>query len=105
MAQTWQMQIVLAKKEGMQSWRNYVNLGLLCMPILGTKLNLIDVNLRAWEDKGYKVSSSTCDLTVRFQREKLIETVSTVFNGKLNIIVSSNPQGRVLYISLQPFST
>uniref|UniRef100_A0A803LX42 Uncharacterized protein n=1 Tax=Chenopodium quinoa TaxID=63459 RepID=A0A803LX42_CHEQI len=44
---------------------------------------------RDWEAKGFQVSCSVCDLTSRSQREKLMETISSEFNGKLNILVSN----------------
>lgn len=41
-----------------------------------------------WEMKGFQVSGSICDVLCRVQREKLMDKVSSVFNGKLNILVS-----------------
>ena len=48
----------------------------------------IDERIQEWENKGFKVTGSVCDLTSRADREKLIETVSSVFDGNLNILVS-----------------
>lgn len=48
----------------------------------------INERLQEWQSKGFKVSGSVCDLSSREQREKLMETVSSVFYGKLNILVS-----------------
>ncbi|XP_020535797.1 tropinone reductase homolog At2g29290 isoform X2 [Jatropha curcas] len=45
--------------------------------------------VKEWKAKGYQVSFSVCDLTCRTQREKLIDTVSSVFDGKLNILVNN----------------
>ncbi|XP_050114317.1 tropinone reductase homolog [Malus sylvestris] len=45
--------------------------------------------LREWEDKGFKVTGSFCDLTSKAQRENLIKTVSSIFNGKLNILINN----------------
>ena len=49
-----------------------------------------DVNERVkeWQSKGYKVTGSVCDVTSSDQREELIQTVSSIFDGKLNILVS-----------------
>lgn len=49
-----------------------------------------DVNERVkeWQSKGYKVTGSVCDLISSVQREELIKTVSSIFDGKLNILVS-----------------
>ena len=44
--------------------------------------------LKDWEGKGFVVTGSVCDVSSKAQREKLMETVSSIFNGKLNIIVS-----------------
>lgn len=49
----------------------------------------IDERVREWKSKGFKVSGSVCDLTSKSQREELMRTVSSVFEGKLNILVSS----------------
>ncbi|CAN1315299.1 Tropinone reductase homolog [Linum perenne] len=51
-----------------------------------------DINrcLKEWQTKGYKVTASACDVLFRDQREKLIETVSSAFNGKLNILVNNS---------------
>ncbi|XP_041026419.1 tropinone reductase homolog At2g29360-like isoform X2 [Juglans microcarpa x Juglans regia] len=49
----------------------------------------LNERVREWELKGFKVTSSVCDLTSRSQREKLIETVSSVFGGRLDIFVNN----------------
>ncbi|XP_010414408.2 PREDICTED: tropinone reductase homolog At2g29150-like [Camelina sativa] len=46
-------------------------------------------SLRKWQAKGFQVSTSICDVSSREQREKLIETVSSLFQGKLNILVNN----------------
>lgn len=48
----------------------------------------INERIQEWESKGFKVSGSVCDLTSKAEREKLIATVSSAFDGKLNILVS-----------------
>ncbi|XP_031275943.1 tropinone reductase homolog [Pistacia vera] len=45
--------------------------------------------IKEWENKGFKVSGSVCDLQVRADREKLMETVSLMFDGKLNVLVNN----------------
>lgn len=47
-------------------------------------------SLSEWRSQGYAVTGSTCDVSVRDQRERLIDTVSSVFSGKLNILVRSS---------------
>uniref|UniRef100_A0A7N2M4X1 Tropinone reductase n=1 Tax=Quercus lobata TaxID=97700 RepID=A0A7N2M4X1_QUELO len=47
----------------------------------------INERVREWESKGFKLSGSVCDLTSKAQREELIKTVSSVFHGKLNILI------------------
>ncbi|XP_021278656.1 tropinone reductase homolog At2g29150-like [Herrania umbratica] len=39
-----------------------------------------------WEAKGFQVTGSVCDVSSQAQREKLINTVSSEFGGKLNIL-------------------
>ena len=46
--------------------------------------------LKDWKAKGFGVSGSVCDVSCRAQRDKLMETVSSLVNGKLNILVSSS---------------
>ena len=49
----------------------------------------LNERIQEWKSKGLQVSGSVCDLKIRAQREKLMETVSSQFDGKLNILVSS----------------
>ena len=44
--------------------------------------------LQRWSAKGFDVTGSVCDVAIRSQRQQLLETVSSHFNGKLNILVS-----------------
>ena len=52
---------------------------------------LLNKSLSEWEKKGFQVSGSVCDVTSRPERENLMQKVSTLFNGKLNIFVSKWP--------------
>ncbi|CAN8232580.1 unnamed protein product [Cochlearia groenlandica] len=45
--------------------------------------------LLEWQAKGFQVTTSVCDVSCRDQREKLMETVSSLFQGKLNILVNN----------------
>ncbi|KAJ0020177.1 hypothetical protein Pint_32714 [Pistacia integerrima] len=45
--------------------------------------------LREWEKKGFKVSGSVCGVSSRQEREKLMKQVSSLFNGKLNILINN----------------
>ncbi|XP_038904663.1 tropinone reductase homolog [Benincasa hispida] len=49
----------------------------------------LDKCLKEWEEMGLKVSGSVCDVQSREQRKKLMETVSSLFNGSLNILVNN----------------
>lgn len=49
----------------------------------------LNARIQEWESKGFKVSGSVCDLKIRAQREKMMESVSSLFDGKLSILVSS----------------
>ncbi|XAR50909.1 Tropinone reductase I [Bertholletia excelsa] len=51
--------------------------------------NELSERLQEWESKGYKVSGSVCDLSSRAQREELMKSVSSVFHGKLNVLVNN----------------
>ena len=44
--------------------------------------------LHEWQAKGFPVTTSVCDVSSPDQRAKLMETVSSLFQGKLNILVS-----------------
>ncbi|CAJ2670461.1 unnamed protein product [Trifolium pratense] len=50
-----------------------------------------DINkcLKEWKSKGFNVTGSICDILSRDQRQKLMETVSSIFHGKLNILVNN----------------
>ncbi|KAM6550914.1 hypothetical protein CsatB_000722 [Cannabis sativa] len=45
--------------------------------------------LEEWKKKGFKVTGSVCDVSQTNQREKLMEAVSSIFQGKLNILVNN----------------
>ncbi|XVE79846.1 hypothetical protein DITRI_Ditri14bG0089600 [Diplodiscus trichospermus] len=42
-----------------------------------------------WKVKGFQVTGSVCDVTSQAQREKLINSVSSEFAGKLNILINN----------------
>lgn len=46
----------------------------------------LDDCLKGWENQGFNVTGSVCDVSSREHRERLLDTVSSVFNGKLNIL-------------------
>ncbi|CAN6842356.1 unnamed protein product, partial [Brassica oleracea] len=50
---------------------------------------LLNQSLSEWEKKGFKVSGSVCDVSSRPERETLIQKVSSLFDGKLNILVNN----------------
>ncbi|KAM3288418.1 tropinone reductase 1 [Capsicum chacoense] len=58
--------------------------------------------LEIWRKKGLKVEGSVCDLLSRTEREKLMQTVADVFNGKLNILV--NNAGLVIHKEAKDFT-
>ncbi|KAK4267963.1 hypothetical protein QN277_024678 [Acacia crassicarpa] len=49
----------------------------------------IDKCLKEWESRGFRVSGSVCDVQFRDQRESLMETVASIFHGKLNILINN----------------
>ncbi|MFS7979224.1 putative oxidoreductase [Helianthus anomalus] len=48
----------------------------------------LNQRLQEWSLKGFSVTGSVCDVASRPQREVLVAKVSSLFNGKLNILVS-----------------
>ncbi|KAK1377526.1 Tropinone reductase I [Heracleum sosnowskyi] len=49
----------------------------------------IDKCLEEWKIKGFRVTGSVCDLKSQFEREQLVNSVASTFNGKLNILVNN----------------
>ncbi|XP_009622919.1 tropinone reductase homolog At5g06060 [Nicotiana tabacum] len=49
----------------------------------------LDEKIQEWKGKGFKVTGSVCDLYIKEEREQLIQTVSSVFEGKLDILVNN----------------
>ncbi|KAK3419626.1 hypothetical protein EUGRSUZ_G00287, partial [Eucalyptus grandis] len=49
----------------------------------------LNERVEEWRGKGFQVRGSVCDLTCNTQKEELIKTVSSVFDGKLNILVNN----------------
>ncbi|TYH36827.1 hypothetical protein ES332_D13G292500v1 [Gossypium tomentosum] len=45
--------------------------------------------LLEWKGQGFRVTGSVCDVSNQAQRENLLSTVSSVFNGKLNILINN----------------
>ncbi|KAG4973987.1 hypothetical protein AAZX31_11G132200 [Glycine max] len=45
--------------------------------------------LKNWNDSGFDVTGSVCDVSVPHQREALMESVSSLFHGKLNILINN----------------
>ncbi|KAK1270914.1 hypothetical protein QJS04_geneDACA007734 [Acorus gramineus] len=69
--------------------------------------NESDLNecLQRWKGLGFSVTGSVCDVSSPVEREKLMERVSSIFHGKLNILVSflyrpNTTVSIILYISL-----
>ncbi|KAL0649239.1 hypothetical protein Bca4012_091930 [Brassica carinata] len=50
---------------------------------------LLDECLNEWKAKGYQVTGSVCDVSSRPQRDELMKTVSSLFSGKLNILINN----------------
>ncbi|XP_017220442.1 tropinone reductase homolog [Daucus carota subsp. sativus] len=49
----------------------------------------IDKCIEEWRIKGFTVTGSVCDLKSRSQREELMNSVASAFDGKLNILVNN----------------
>ncbi|XP_010414405.1 PREDICTED: tropinone reductase homolog At2g29310-like isoform X1 [Camelina sativa] len=50
---------------------------------------LLNQSLSEWKKKGFQVSGSVFDVTSRLSRENLMQTVISLFDGKLNILVNN----------------
>lgn len=64
--------------------------------------------LEEWKLKGFQVTATVCDVTLAVEREKLIQTVSSLFNAKLNILINNvgtNIRKPTVEYSTQEFST
>ncbi|CAA2971038.1 tropinone reductase homolog [Olea europaea subsp. europaea] len=55
----------------------------------------LDECLEDWKHKGFRVAGSVCDLSIRTQRDKLMEAVSIYFDGKINILVNNAGTSRL----------
>ncbi|KAJ8477902.1 hypothetical protein OPV22_021629 [Ensete ventricosum] len=49
--------------------------------------------LQEWKKKNFKVTGTVCDVSSPADRERLMEEVKTVFDGKLNILVNNAGTG------------
>nr|XP_043617036.1 tropinone reductase homolog At5g06060-like [Erigeron canadensis] len=49
----------------------------------------LNQRLQEWSAKGFTVTGSVCDATSRPQRQQLVEKVSAIFGGKINILVNN----------------
>ncbi|XP_075633659.1 tropinone reductase homolog At2g29260, chloroplastic-like [Castanea sativa] len=68
----------------------------------------LDGCLSEWGYLGFGVTGSVCDVSVRAQREELMSTVSTLFDGKLNILINNvgrNIRKPVVDFTAAEFST
>ncbi|GAY38019.1 hypothetical protein CUMW_033470 [Citrus unshiu] len=51
--------------------------------------NELNKCLTEWGSLGLEVTGSVCDVSLRNQRESLIDSVSSLFDGKLNILINN----------------
>lgn len=49
----------------------------------------LNASLQLWAGKGLQVTGSVCDVSSRPQRQQLITQVSSIFGGKLNILINN----------------
>ncbi|XP_030447275.1 tropinone reductase homolog At5g06060-like [Syzygium oleosum] len=45
--------------------------------------------LKDWKSKGFRVTGSACDVSSKSEQEKLMLSVSPLFDGKLNILINN----------------
>ncbi|XP_033148630.1 tropinone reductase homolog At2g29150-like [Brassica rapa] len=60
--------------------------------------------LQEWKMKGFNVTGSVCDISSRADREKLMQTVSSLFDENLNRLVLNECDGIVQFILGEEFS-
>ncbi|CAH2060166.1 unnamed protein product [Thlaspi arvense] len=96
MDKRWSLQGMTALVTGGASGIGFVCLLLEELASFGARIHVCDISeallnqsLSEWEKKGFQVSGSVCDVTSRPERETLIQTVSSLFDGKLNILVNN----------------
>ncbi|CAI0539926.1 unnamed protein product [Linum tenue] len=54
----------------------------------------LNQRINGWREKGFdKITGSVCDVSSRAQREKLMDAVSSLFSGSLNILVNNAARG------------
>ncbi|XP_038990900.1 LOW QUALITY PROTEIN: tropinone reductase homolog At2g30670-like [Hibiscus syriacus] len=71
----------------------------------GTQLNQ---RLSEWKKKGFDITGTACDVSSRDEREKLVNTISSLFNHKLDILINNvgvNSWKQTVEFSAQDFST
>ncbi|OVA15578.1 Short-chain dehydrogenase/reductase SDR [Macleaya cordata] len=64
--------------------------------------------LQEWNQKGFQVTGSVSDVSSREERVKLMESVSSVFDSKLNILVNNvgtNVRKQTVEFTAEEFST
>ncbi|KAG6417565.1 hypothetical protein SASPL_119748 [Salvia splendens] len=49
----------------------------------------LERSLRDWKDQGLGVTGSVCNVSSESDRERLLDHVSSVFNGELNILINN----------------
>uniref|UniRef100_A0A7N0UNV1 Uncharacterized protein n=1 Tax=Kalanchoe fedtschenkoi TaxID=63787 RepID=A0A7N0UNV1_KALFE len=49
----------------------------------------LDACLTEWKAQGFSVTGEVCDVSIREQRDHLMEGVSQIFNEKLNILINN----------------
>ncbi|XP_071711781.1 tropinone reductase homolog At5g06060-like [Rutidosis leptorrhynchoides] len=49
----------------------------------------LNQRLQEWSAKGFTVTGSVCDASSRTQRQQLLDKVTSIFSGKLNILVNN----------------
>ncbi|KAL5580930.1 hypothetical protein UlMin_013372 [Ulmus minor] len=68
----------------------------------------LDCCLKNWTSLGFEVSGSVCDVSKRGRREELMGIASSVFDGKLNILINNvgtNIRKPMVEFTVEEFST
>ncbi|ESQ51431.1 hypothetical protein EUTSA_v10017079mg [Eutrema salsugineum] len=95
MAKRWSLEGMTALVTGGASGIGYAIVEELAS--FGAKIHVCDISetllnqsFSEWKNKGFlQVSISVCDVSLHTERETLMQTVSSLFDGKLNIFVNN----------------
>ncbi|RVW56710.1 Tropinone reductase-like, chloroplastic [Vitis vinifera] len=103
----WSLRGMTALVTGMRLWRNCWAWVLTVHTCSRNEAEL-DGCLKGWTGMGFRVTGCVCDVSSRVERERLMDNVCDVFDGKLNILINNvgtNIRKPVVDFTEEDFST